>query len=156
MRRAAPRCSRPAPTSASGPASPPRRCTPRRPRCCGDWAKRAGTMARPPQRRRSPRAVRVYEGWTTKALLDLEAALEEIRIPNQATYSPVSLTDVIVAAPLVSRHLLSATLPGRVLQLAAIGAYAGSALQDWTRRQGVRKVDFLREFGADVRNFDLM
>jgi len=82
--------------------------------------------------------------------------LEEIRIPNQATYSPVSLTDVIVAAPLVSRLLLGATLPGRVLQLAALGAYAGSALQDWTRRQGVRKIDFLREFGADVRNFEPM
>lgn len=82
--------------------------------------------------------------------------MEEIRIPNQATYSPVSLTDVIVAAPLVSRLLLGATLPGRVLQLAALGAYAGSAIQDWARRQGVRKIDFLREFGADVRNFEPM
>jgi len=82
--------------------------------------------------------------------------LEEVRIPNRATYSPVSLTDVIVAAPLVSRLLLGATLPGRVLQLAALGAYAGSVMKDWARRQSVRKIDFLREFGADVYRFEPM
>lgn len=78
--------------------------------------------------------------------------MEETRIPNEATYSPVALTDVMVAAPLVSRLLLGATLPGRVIQMAALGVYAASALQDWVARQDVRKIDFLLEFGADVKH----
>lgn len=76
--------------------------------------------------------------------------MEEIRIPNQATYSPIALTDLAIAAPLVSRLLLGATLPGRVLQAAALGAYVGSAVTDWFVRQGVRRIHFEEEFGADV------
>jgi hypothetical protein len=78
--------------------------------------------------------------------------MEETRIPNDATYSPIALTDVMVAAPLVSRVLLGATLPGRVIQVAALGVYAASALQDWLARQEVRKIDFLEVFGADVHH----
>jgi hypothetical protein len=36
--------------------------------------------------------------------------------------------------------------------MAALGVYAASALQDWAARQGVRKIDFLKEFGADVHH----
>lgn len=82
--------------------------------------------------------------------------METIRIPNSATYVPVSLTDVIFAAPLASRLLLGATLPGRVLQAAAAGAYLGSAAGDWAARRGVRKIDFMTTFGADVRRMDQM
>lgn len=82
--------------------------------------------------------------------------MERIRISNDATYFPVSLTDVMLAAPLVSRLVLGATLPGKVLQLAALGVYAASSLQDWADRRGVRRVDFLREFGADVRHLQPM
>lgn len=82
--------------------------------------------------------------------------MDEVRISNDATYSPVALTDVMLAAPLVSRVLLGATLPGRVVQAAALGAYAVSAIQDWVERQGVRKVDFLAEFGADVQHLPEM
>src|SRR5690606_12395795 len=74
------------------------------------------------------------------------------RISNDATYFPVSLTDVMLAAPLLSRLLLGATLPGKVLQLAALGAYSVSALQDWADRRGIRRIDFLAEFGADLRH----
>lgn len=83
-------------------------------------------------------------------------AMEEIRIPNQATYAPVALTDVAVAAPIVSRLLLGATLPGRVLQAAALGVYVGSAVTDWFARQGVRRIDFRREFGGDVDSLEKM
>ncbi len=76
--------------------------------------------------------------------------METIRIPNQATYSPISLTDLIVAAPLASRILLGATFPGRLIQAAALGAYAGSVAGDWIQRQGVRRIDFMDAFGADV------
>lgn len=82
--------------------------------------------------------------------------MDTIRIPNDATHSPVSLTDVMLAAPLASRILLGATLPGRILQMAALGAYAGSALQDWSQRQGVRKIEFLEEYGADVKHLPPM
>jgi hypothetical protein len=82
--------------------------------------------------------------------------MEEIRIPNQATYSPIALTDLAIAAPLVSRLLLGATLPGRMLQAAALGAYAASALTDWFVRQGVRRIDFEQEFGADVHRLTPM
>ncbi len=82
--------------------------------------------------------------------------METIRIPNSATYSPVALTDLMFAAPLASRLLLGATLPGRLLQAAAAGAYAGSVIGDWTRRRGVRKIDFLETFGSDVRHLDEM
>jgi hypothetical protein len=78
--------------------------------------------------------------------------MERIRISNDATYFPVSLTDVMLAAPLLSRLVLGATLPGKVIQLAALGAYAVSSLQDWADRRGIRRVDFLREFGADVQH----
>lgn len=80
--------------------------------------------------------------------------MDEVRIPNDATYSPVALTDVMVAAPLVSRLLLGATLPGRIVQGVALSAYAVSALQDWLERLGVRRVDFLPEFGADVQHLE--
>ena len=82
--------------------------------------------------------------------------MDETRIPNEATYSPVALTDVMLAAPLLSRVLLGATLPGRVIQMTAMGVYAASALQDWVARQDVRRIDFLREFGADVKHLTPM
>jgi len=77
--------------------------------------------------------------------------MDEIHIPNDATYAPFSLTDVIATAPLASRLILGATLPGRVLSAAALGVYAGSAARDWVKRLDMRWVDFQREFGADVR-----
>ena len=82
--------------------------------------------------------------------------METIRIPNSATYSPVSLTDLMFAAPLATRVLLGATLPGRLVQAAAAGAYAGCVLSDWASRRGVRKIDFLSTYGADVRHMDEM
>jgi hypothetical protein len=82
--------------------------------------------------------------------------METIRIPNDATYAPLPLLDIALAAPLVSRVLFRATLPGKALQLAALGVYLGSAAQDWLERRGVRKIDFLDEFGADVRNLETM
>ncbi len=80
--------------------------------------------------------------------------MENIRIPNDATYSPISLTDVAVAAPIAARLLLGATLPGRVIQAAALGLYAGSVAKDWNARKGVRRVDFVAEFGSDVDRLD--
>ena len=82
--------------------------------------------------------------------------MDEIHIPNDATYAPFSLTDVIATAPLASRLLLGATLPGRVLSAAALGLYAGSAVKDWVKRVDMRWIDFDREFGADVRSLDPM
>ena len=82
--------------------------------------------------------------------------METIRIPNSATYSPIALTDVIFAAPLASRLLIGATLPGRLLQLAAAGVYVGSVVGDWASRRGVRKIDFLETFSADVQHMDEM
>lgn len=80
--------------------------------------------------------------------------MDEIRIPNEATYAPVSLTDLMAAAPVVSRILLGATLPGRVVSAAALGMYAGSVVKDWVRRQDMRWIDFKAEFGADVTWLD--
>ena len=82
--------------------------------------------------------------------------METIRIPNSATYSPVSLTDLMFAAPLASRILMGATLPGRLVQAAAAGAYAGSVVSDWASRRGVRKIDFLATYGSDVKHMDEM
>jgi hypothetical protein len=76
-----------------------------------------------------------------------------VNIPGDATYSPVALTDVLLAAPIASELLLGMTLPGRIIQAAALGAYAGSAVKDWVARKDMKRVDFLREYGADV--FDL-
>ena len=87
---------------------------------------------------------------------DRKNHVEKIRIPNDATYTPLPLLDVALIAPLASRLLLRATLPGRALQAAALGIYLGSALQDWRERRGVRKIDFLAEFGADVRHLEQM
>lgn len=82
--------------------------------------------------------------------------MDEIRIPNDATYAPFSLTDVIATAPLASRLLLGATLPGRVLSAAALGMYAGSAVKDWVSRRDMRWIDFSREFGCDVKTLQEM
>ena len=82
--------------------------------------------------------------------------MEEIRIPNDATYAPVSLTDIIATAPLASRLLLGATLPGRVLSAAAFGMYAGSAVKDWVSRREMKWIDFGREFGADIKSLQEM
>ena len=82
--------------------------------------------------------------------------METIRIPNSATYSPISLTDLMIAAPLASRLLIGATLPGRLIQAAAAGAYAGSVIGDWASRRGVRKIDFLATYTSDVKHMDEM
>jgi len=82
--------------------------------------------------------------------------MDEIRIPNDATYAPFSLTDVMATAPLASRLLLGATLPGRVLSAAAFGMYAGSAVKDWVSRRDMRWIDFQREFGCDVKTLQEM
>jgi hypothetical protein len=82
--------------------------------------------------------------------------MDDIHIPNEATYSPVALTDVIAMAPLASRLLLGATLPGRVLSAAAFGMYAGSAVRDWSRRRDMRWIDFEAEYDADVHWLDSM
>lgn len=76
--------------------------------------------------------------------------MDEIRIPNDATYAPVALTDLITTAPIASGLLLGGTLPGRVLSAAALAFYAGSAVKDWAARRDVRWIDFEVEFGADV------
>lgn len=78
--------------------------------------------------------------------------MEEVRIPNQATYTPLSLLEVTAVAPLATRLVLGATLPGRMMQAVAMGAYLGSAAQDWIQRAGVRKIRFMEVFGADVRH----
>jgi len=82
--------------------------------------------------------------------------MDEIRIPNDATYAPFSLTDLIAAAPLASRLVLGATLPGRMLSTAALAVYATSAAKDWVTRLDMRWIDFQREFGADVRTLEAM
>lgn len=82
--------------------------------------------------------------------------MERIRIPNEATYTPVPLLDLAMIAPLASRLLLRATLPGRALQAAALGVYLGSVVQDWVQRRGIRRIDFLAEFGADIDHLDEM
>lgn len=81
--------------------------------------------------------------------------MERIRIPNDATYSPVALTDVLFLAPIASRFLLNATLPGRMIQAAALGLYAGCVVKDWTARWDVRRIDFKAEYGADVDRLDM-
>ena len=82
--------------------------------------------------------------------------METIRIPNSATYSPVSLTDLMFVAPLASRLIIGATLPGRLVQAAAAGAYAGSVIGDWASRRGVKKIDFLETYSSDVKHMDEM
>ncbi|HHO53162.1 MAG TPA: DUF3810 family protein [Deltaproteobacteria bacterium] len=82
--------------------------------------------------------------------------MERIVIPGLATYSPVALTDLAVGAPLAARVLLGATLPGRVVQTAAVGVYAASAARDWVARMGIRPIDFQEAFGADVTTLQPM
>lgn len=77
---------------------------------------------------------------------------DEIRISNRATYWPVAPLDLVVGAPLVVRALLGVTPIGRVLQGVMLGAYLGNAVRDWHDRRGIRKIDFRREFGADLRH----
>ncbi len=80
--------------------------------------------------------------------------MERIKIPNLATYSPLPLSDVIVGAPIAARLLFRASPVGRAVQTAAVMGYAGSALLDWAARLGVKKVDFMKEFGADVDHLE--
>src|SRR5687768_13658582 len=82
--------------------------------------------------------------------------METVRIPNDATYSPISLSDMAFAAPILSRLVLGATVPGLIVQTAALSVYAGSALQDWLARMDVKRIDFFYEFGADVHHLTAM
>jgi hypothetical protein len=75
--------------------------------------------------------------------------MDRIVIPNKATRTRLPLTDLAMGAPLASRLLLGATLPGQFVAAASIGYYAGSAAKDWYRRRGVRPIDFQAAFGAD-------
>jgi hypothetical protein len=100
----------------------------------------------------APRLVTIPEG--RERLTDNDPRrphpISDVRIANAATYWPIAPTDVVLAVPIAARLLLGATPAGRILQAAAFGAYAASALQDWAARRGVRKIDFRPEFGADV------
>ncbi len=82
--------------------------------------------------------------------------MDDLHIPNDATYAPVALTDLIAGAPVASRVLLGATLPGRILGAAALGLYAGAVVKDWVHRREMRWIDFQAEFGADVRTLEPM
>jgi len=79
--------------------------------------------------------------------------VEEIRIANRATYWPVAPVDLLVAAPLVARVLFRASPLGRrIVQAVTLGAYLGSVARDWRDRRKIRRIVFLREFGADLRH----
>ena len=82
--------------------------------------------------------------------------MDEVRIANAATYWPIAPMDVVLAAPLAARILLGASPLGAAIQGAALAAYIGSAAQDWYARLDVRKIDFHREFGADVHSMESM
>src|SRR5262249_28497500 len=77
---------------------------------------------------------------------------DEIRISNCATYWTAAPLDLLIATPVVTRFLLGATPLGGLLQGVVVGMYLGSGLRDWSDRQGIRRIDFYREFGADVGN----
>jgi len=79
-----------------------------------------------------------------------DGAGQEVRISNNATYWPVAPIDLVVGAPILARLLIGAGPVGTLLQAAALGMYVGSALRDWRDRQAVQRIDFRREFGADV------
>ncbi len=82
--------------------------------------------------------------------------MDRVEIPNQATYSPLALTDVFMLAPLASRVLLGATVPGRIIQALALGAYTGSVLSDWISRRDARPIDFGEVFGQDLSDLEPM
>ena len=85
-----------------------------------------------------------------------DRAEDAVRIANSATYWPIAPMDVVLAAPIAVRLLFGASPLGAAIQGAALAAYLGSAAQDWYARIGVRKIDFRREFGADVHNMEAM
>jgi hypothetical protein len=74
----------------------------------------------------------------------------DVRISNRATYWPVAPIDLVVGAPILARLLIGTSPVGTLLQAAVLGMYAGSALRDWRERQAVQRIDFRREFGADI------
>jgi hypothetical protein len=74
----------------------------------------------------------------------------EIRISNSATYWPVSPLDLVLGTAVVGRLLLGVTPAGRLVRAAAFGAYLGSAVRDWRDRRGIQRIDFRREFDADL------
>ncbi len=80
--------------------------------------------------------------------------MADINIPNDATYSPIALTDLLLIAPLASRLFLGATLPGRAIQLAALGYYGVSVAKDWSIRQDMTRIDFQAEYGADITTLE--
>ncbi len=82
--------------------------------------------------------------------------MDRVEIPNQATYAPFALADVFMLAPLASRLLFRASMPGRIVQAVALGAYAGSALSDWLARQDARPIDFEETFGQDPSDLEAM
>ncbi len=86
----------------------------------------------------------------------MSVTTDSVKIPNQATYSPLPLADVFMLAPLASRLLFRATIPGRIVQALALGAYAGSALSDWLARKDARPIDFEEAFGQDPSNLEAM
>ena len=81
-----------------------------------------------------------------------DAPADEVRIANRATYWPVAPMDLLVAAPLVARFLFRASPIGRVVQAVTLGAYLGSVARDWRDRRKIRRIPFLRAFGADLRH----
>ena len=82
--------------------------------------------------------------------MTVHGAGREVRISNRATYWPVAPIDLVVAAPIAARILVGAGPVGTLLQAVAVGMYAGSALRDWRDRRAIQRIDFRREFGADV------
>jgi hypothetical protein len=57
---------------------------------------------------------------------------------------------MVFAAPIATRLLLGASPLGSLVLAVSLGAYLGSALRDWRDRRPIRRIDFRREFGADL------
>ena len=74
--------------------------------------------------------------------------MERLSIPNLATYLPLAPADVLLTAPIAARVLFYATPIGRLLPMAFLGFYAGSAALDWLQRSAMRRIDFARHFGV--------
>jgi hypothetical protein len=75
---------------------------------------------------------------------------QEVRISNRATYWPIAPIDLVVGAPILARVLIGRGPLAPLLQAVALGMYAGSALRDWRERRAIQRIDFRREFGADI------
>lgn len=93
--------------------------------------------------------------------MDSDKKKKEIRIPNLSTKAPVPFLDAALLADLAyfGFSAISATTPAGIAMVAVnslFAIYVGSSMIDYVKKRKIKRINFMKTYGADVKHFKKM